>query len=147
MEGFQIGKVARQTQLSVDTIRFYEKEGLLRAPVRNEAGYRLYSEADIRQLLFIREAQELGFSLDEISELLLIQDHRTGACTHVRDVIEQRLMAVRGKLESLKSIENQLKTALAKCDAALQGDKAGPEHECCPVLESIARLSKERSHS
>lgn len=147
MEEFQIGKVARQTQLSVDTIRFYEKEGLLRAPLRSEGGYRLYSEADIQQLLFIRKAQELGFSLGEISELLLIQDHRTDACIHVRDLIEQRLVAVRGKLEALKGIEHQLKTALAKCDEALREDGADPEHECCPVLESIARLSKERSHS
>ena len=136
--GVQIGKVARATGLSVDTIRFYEKEGLLREPERSEGGFRLYSARDIENLYFIHKAQELGFSLADIRELLLVQDERTEACTHVRDLIHSRLTAVRGKIEDLKRLERHLKQALCKCEDALDDGKAGPAHEQCPVLEEIA---------
>jgi DNA-binding transcriptional MerR regulator len=138
VRGVQIGKVARATGLSVDTIRFYEKEGLLREPDRSEGGFRLYSERDIENLHFIHKAQELGFSLAEIRELLLIQDDRTEACTHVRDVIQARLGAVRGKIDDLKGLERHLTHAFRKCEEALGDGKAGPTHEHCPVLEEIA---------
>ena len=136
--GLQIGKVARTTGLSVDTIRFYEKEGLLRKPERSEGGFRLYSSQDIENLQFIHKAQELGFSLAEIRELLLVQDERTEACTHVRDLIQGRLGAVRGKIDALKRLERHLIQALRKCEDALGDGKAGPTHEHCPVLEEIA---------
>ena len=136
--GVQIGKVAAATGLSVDTIRFYEKEGLLREPERSEGGFRLYSTRDIKQLHFIHKAQELGFSLAEIRELLLIQDERTEACTYVRHVIQSRLGTVRGKIDDLKRLERHLKQALRKCEDALGEGKAGPTHEHCPVLDEIA---------
>ena len=136
--GAQIGKVAQATGLSVDTIRFYEKEGLLRQPERSEGGFRLYSARDIEHLHFIHQAQELGFSLAEIRELLLVQDERTEACTHVRDLIQSRLGAVRDKIGDLKRLERHLTQALRKCEDALDGGQAGPAHELCPVLEDIA---------
>lgn len=139
-QAVQIGKVSHETGLSVDTIRFYEKEGLLREPGRSEGGFRLYTAGDIEHLLFIRKAQELGFSLAEIRELLVIQDERTEACTHVRDLIQNRLQAIRGKIEDLKRLERHMKDALNKCDAAIGRGAAGPEHECCPVLEEIATV-------
>jgi MerR family mercuric resistance operon transcriptional regulator len=120
----------------VDTIRFYEKEGLLREPERSEGGW-LYSAQDVENLHFIHKAQELGFSLAEIRELLLIQDERTEACTHVRDLIRNRLSAVRGKIEDLKRLERHLTQAFRKCEYALGDGKAGPSHEHCPVLEEI----------
>ncbi len=141
--GLQIGKLARATGLSVDTIRFYEKEGLLREPERSEGGFRLYSARDIGHLHFIHKAQALGFSLAEIRELLLIQDERTEACTHVRDLIQNRLGAVRGKIEDLKRLERRLTQAMRKCEDAL-GGKAGPADEHCPVLEEIAASEKGR---
>jgi MerR family transcriptional regulator, mercuric resistance operon regulatory protein len=137
--GVQIGKVAQQTGLSVDTIRYYEKERLLREPPRSEGGYRLYSERDIEHLLFIRKAQELGFSLAEIRELLIVQDERTGACTHVHELIEQRLRTVRQKIADLKRLESHLEEAEAKCAQALREDSADPHHECCPVLTEIVQ--------
>jgi DNA-binding transcriptional MerR regulator len=137
LQAVQIGKVARETGLSVDTIRFYEKEGLLQEPSRSEGGFRLYTAADIEHLRFIRSAQELGFSLAEIRELLVIQDERTESCTHVRGLIQTRLAAIRGKIEDLRLLERHLKQALHKCDDALgHGDAAAHEH--CPVLEEIA---------
>ena len=136
-QGVQIGKVARATGLSVDTIRFYEKEGLLREPERSEGGFRLYSARDIEHLLFIHKAQELGFSLAEIRELLFIQDERTEACTHVRDLIRNRLSTVRAKIEDLKRLERHLTHAFRKCEDALGDGGAGPSHDHCPVLEEI----------
>ncbi len=137
--GVQIGRVAQQTGLSVDTIRYYEKERLLREPPRSEGGYRLYSEHDIEHLLFIRKAQDLGFSLAEIRELLIIQDDRTKACTHVHELIEQRLRTVRQKIAELKRLETRLKEAEAKCAEALRVDSVDPQHACCPVLAEIMR--------
>ena len=139
--GVQIGKVSQQTGLSVDTIRYYEKERLLREPPRSEGGYRLYSERDVEHLLFVRKAQELGFSLAEIRELLLVQDERTEACTHVRELIQNRLGSVRQKIEDLKKLEGHLQEAQAKCEEALRDDVADPHHECCPVLEAIAQAA------
>ncbi|MBN9661640.1 MAG: heavy metal-responsive transcriptional regulator [Acidobacteria bacterium] len=146
MKGVQIGKAAQQTGLSVDTIRFYEKEGLLMEPPRSEGGFRLYTARSIEHLQFIRKAQELGFSLSEIRELMLIQDERTEACAHVRDLIAQRLEAVRQKIRNLTTLQEHLEEALTKCSRALKDDAAGPQHECCPVLESIAHgiTSKEK---
>lgn len=148
-KGVQIGRAAQQTGLSIDTIRFYEKEGLLVQPPRSEGGFRLYTSRSIEHLQFIRKAQELGFSLSEIRELTVIQDERTEACTHVRDLIEQRLKAVREKIQNLSTLEAHLEAALTKCSQALENDTAGPHHEHCPVLESIAHGSpcKEQSHS
>ena len=148
-EGVHIGKVAQQTGLSVDTIRFYEKEGLLMEPPRSEGGFRLYTARSIEHLQFIRKAQELGFSLAEIRELLVIQDERTEACTHVRDLIEYRLKTVRQKIQNLTTLEAHLAAAHTKCSQALANDAAGPRHECCPVLESIAHgsLAKEKGHN
>ena len=136
--GVQIGKASEKTGLTVDAIRFYEKERLLREPPRSKGGYRLYSERDIEHLLFIRKAQELGFSLAEVRELLLIQDERVEACTHVRDLIHQRLSSVREKIEALQKLERNLEEASRKCTDALTHDSSDPQHECCPVLEGIA---------
>jgi DNA-binding transcriptional MerR regulator len=141
MGGAQIGKVASQTGLSVDAIRFYEREGLLAKPLRSEGRFRLYREGDIQQLHFIRKAQELGFSLQEIRELLLIQDEQVEACTHVRDLIEEKLVAVRDKVKHLKKLERELESAHTSCTNALASCDAKPE--CCPVLDAIARTKNE----
>lgn len=140
--GVQIGKASEKTGLTVDAIRFYEKERLLREPPRSEGGYRLYSERDIEHLLFIRKAQELGFSLAEIRELLLIKDERVEACTHVRDLIQQRLSSVREKMEALRKLERNLEEASRRCTDALIHDASDPQHECCPVLEEIAHAKR-----
>jgi DNA-binding transcriptional MerR regulator len=142
-QGVQIGKLARDTGLSVDAIRFYEKEGLLRKPPRSQGGFRLYTARDVEHLHFIRCAQELGFSLAEVRELLLIQDKNTHACTQVRDFIRQKLSSVRQKRNDLKRLEHSLKTALGECEKALGRDDMDA-HECCPVLEELARTGQDR---
>ena len=82
-QGIQIGKVAEQTGLSIDTIRFYQKIGLVKQPARSEGGFRLFSEMEIRDLVFIQKAQELGFSLTEIKQLSVLNQQHDHACSKV----------------------------------------------------------------
>jgi MerR family mercuric resistance operon transcriptional regulator len=137
--GIQIGRLARDTGVGVDTIRFYEKEGLLRKPPRSQGGFRLYTTRDAEHLHFIRSAQELGFSLAGVRELLLIEDENTGACVHVRDLIRLKLESVRSKMNDLKKLERSLKGALRQCEDALGRGAAQPP-DCCPVLEDFVRM-------
>jgi MerR family transcriptional regulator, mercuric resistance operon regulatory protein len=140
--GLQIGKLARDTGLSVDAIRFYEKEGLLPEPPRSQGGFRLYAARDVEHLRFIRCAQELGFSLAEVRELLLIQDRNTQACAQVRDLICQKLASVRQKMSDLRRLERSLKMALGECEQVLERDDADT-HEGCPVLDKFAATGQD----
>ena len=134
----QIGRVAQKTGLTVDAIRFYEKSGLLPRLARTQSGYRLYHPQEIADLEFIQQAQQLGFSLQEIRELLSIQRHPQEACVHVRDLIAQKLAAVRSKIEELRTLEGELSRALQKCRKALR--QPIRHEDCCPVLEEITEV-------
>src|SRR5258705_13689437 len=129
----QIGQVAQKTGLSVDAIRFYEKAGLLPRPARTEGGYRLYHQREVADLEFIQKAQQLGFSLNEIRELFSIQRHPQEVCSHVRDLIAQKLAVVRGKIEELQTLEAALVASLKKCRKALR--QRANHKDFCPVLE------------
>lgn len=122
--GLQIGSVAHQTGLTVDAIRFYEKSGLLKRPPRTEGGFRLFGLRDVQDLKFIRKAQDLGFSLREIRELLVLRGESFKACEHVRALLGHKLADVRGKIDELRRLEHSLANALRKCDRELQ--EAGP---------------------
>src|SRR5579872_6787271 len=108
----QIGRVAQKTGLSIDAIRFYEKSGLLPRPARTQGGYRLYQEREVADLAFIQQAQQLGFSLHEIRELLSIQRHPQESCAQVKDLIAQKLAVVRAKIDELQTIEASLSGTL-----------------------------------
>ena len=139
-QGIQIGKLAKQTGLSIDTIRFYERQGLIKQPRRSEGGFRLFSADDLQKLSFIRRSQLLGFSLGEIRELLVLRDEKTQACQHVRDLLSHKLAAVREKIEELRTLEEELRGALTKCNREMK--KAPASHEkSCPVLEEIGRAN------
>src|ERR1700757_5131028 len=115
----QIGTVARNTGLSVDTIRFYEKQSLIRPARRTNAGYRVYDENAVDRLQLIGRAQSLGFSLYEIRELLLIEDGEPDGCSHVRDLIADRIKQVKEKIDGLRRIEKRLAKAQEQCRTAL----------------------------
>ena len=137
-EGAFIGEVALQTGLSIHTIRFYEAERLIPGAPRTESGYRLYSTENIEQLKFIKKAQELGFSLKEIRELLVLSDHNTDACWHVKALVEEKLTSVREKRRRLEAMERELTRILADCKRELKRHAAGQE-EHCPVLTKLDR--------
>ena len=131
----QIGKVSQRTGLSIDTIRFYEKVGLLPRPARTSGGYRVYQQREVADLEFIQKAQQLGFSLNEIRELFSIQRHPHEVCAHVRDLIAQKLTVVRSKIAELQRLEAELTGALRQCRTALR--QPARHQDSCPVLEAI----------
>jgi DNA-binding transcriptional MerR regulator len=132
----RIGQVAKTTGLSIDSIRFYEKQRLLRPAHRSEGGFRLFAERDVDDLKFIQQAQELGFSLSEIRELLLLQGD-VEACSHVRDLTGAKLDTVRDKIRQLQTLEARLTGCLLKCDDALTA-RRNSHRTPCPVLAEIA---------
>jgi DNA-binding transcriptional MerR regulator len=136
--GVQIGRVAEQTGLSVDAIRFYEKQRLLDHPPRTEGGFRLFGWEDIERIRFIRSVQQLGFSLPEIRELLVLKRDHGEACSHVRELLRGKLGTVREKVRELRALERQLIRSLRKCEAnrKSEGTCAGEE---CPVLKDVAK--------
>lgn len=136
----KIGQVANETGLSIDTIRFYEK-GLLKRSPRTEGGFRLFGVGDIETLKFVRKAQELGFSLNEIRELLILRADHVPACSHVKELLGQKLTAVERKITELRSLEVSLKRALLKCKRELKTAARGHER-CCPVLDEITRAAR-----
>ena len=118
-QGLQIGQVARETGLTVDAICFYEKQHLLKRPLRTEGGFRLFSSQDLQNIHFIRRAQELGFSLNEVRELLILQSADMEACSHVRDLLKSKLSTVREKASELQKLESDLAADLKKCERRL----------------------------
>jgi DNA-binding transcriptional MerR regulator len=144
-EAVQIGEAAKETGLSVDTIRFYEKEGLLKRSLRTEGGFRLFGQRDLRDLKFIRKAQELGFSLQEIRELLFLQGDGIDSCEHVRELLEQKVASVRGKIEELRKLQRSLDHALQQCERVL--DDTGPTHKGgCPVLKELGTTKRQKEN-
>ncbi len=136
----KIGQAAKETGLSIDTIRFYEKEGLLNRSARTEGGFRLLGPDQIQALKFIRRSQELGFSLGEIRELLILRSDQVPACSHVKELLEQKVASVEEKLRELRALEHNLKSALRKCARELK--TTGSSHQgSCPVLEDINRAT------
>jgi MerR family copper efflux transcriptional regulator len=125
----QIGTVAKEVGLSVDAIRFYERNGLLPRAPRTERGFRQYGEGDIETLGFIRRAQGLGFTLDEVRELLALRESRVQPCAPVRRRLEQKLTHVHRKLTDLQQLEHELRLALRSCNKELNKRSAR-----CPLL-------------
>ena len=133
--GSHIGAVARQTGFSIDTIRFYEKQNLIKAPPRDLGGYRVFSSEEIRRLRFIAKARHLGFSLKEIRQLLHIENTQLGACNDTASLLQGKLTEVHKELERLLKLESFLKEALSECRKKM--GKNGRPACHCPVLDKI----------
>ena len=142
-QGLHIGKVAGETGFGIHAIRFYEREGLLKKPIRSEGGYRLFDRDSVSDLKFIRRAQKLGFSLNEIRELLVLRRTCSDECFHVRDLLKQKLDRVKEKISDLARLESELKAALRKCNQDLKRSKNKVERSC-PVLEELGRWNGDR---
>jgi len=123
--------------VNLETVRFYEKEGLLPPASRSASGYRQFGEATVERLEFVKRAKALGFSLDEIRELLVLQDKNDHSCVEVRDRLQKKLSVVLAKKAELGRLEEHLRSALRKCNRQLK--ECGSEHaEQCPVLKQMA---------
>lgn len=125
----QIGIVAKKIGLSVDAIRFYERNALLPRPPRTQGGFRQYAESDVETLTFIRRIQRLGFKLSEIRALLRLRGNRLQPCAPVRRRLEQKLSDVQQKLSDLHKLEHEVQLALRRCNKELRKRSAH-----CPIL-------------
>ena len=125
-QALKIGEVAKASGIGIETLRFYEKSGLLDSPSRTESGYRIYNAEVLERLDFIKRAQVLGFSLDEIKRV--IADKRAGQspCAEVREIVRRRLAELDARMREMKQYRNELASALAQWDET--GDVAG--HVC-----------------
>ena len=130
----QIGIVAKKAGLSVDAIRFYERNALLPRPPRTEGGFRQYDERDVETLVFIRRVQRLGFKLREIGGLLSLRGNRMQPCAPVRRRLEEKLADVQQKLGDIQRLEHELRLALRSCDKELRKRSAH-----CPILKATGK--------
>lgn len=130
-----IGRVAAAAGVAATTLRFYERAGLLTPTDRSPAGYRLYDSRAVERLRFIRSAQSVGFSLQDIKTLLAL-DERT-SCDQVRGMIEERLADVAHRIAELKSVERTLRNAAARCRKSRVG---------CAVLVDLHKIDRRTKH-
>ena len=144
MGGLTRGQLAQRTGVNLETVRFYEKEGLLPPAPRTVSGYRQYAETAVDRLEFVRQAKDLGFSLAEIRELLVLQDGDRHNCTEVRDRLQKKLEAVLEKKADLERLESQLRSAMRKCNRQIKRHGLQPG-DPCPVLKQMAGTAKSRS--
>ena len=121
MPGLLIGDLSTRTGVTTPTIRYYERIGLLPSPARSTAGYRRYSDSAVEELRFIRKAQALGFSLDEIGAILRISRSGKAPCAHVLSLSHQHLAAVDERIRQLRAFRRQLATDLTKWDKQSTG--------------------------
>ncbi len=128
----KIGELAKATEISSETLRFYETQGLMPKPRRSESGYRLYTEKDLDRVKFIVRARAMGFSLKEILELLSLQvDKEASTCGEVKVLAEQKLHDIDNKIEEL----NKMKSALTQItDACVGGDESAVH---CTILSAL----------
>jgi len=129
---FRIGELAKRYQVKTDTLRFYDKQGLLTPSSRSESGYRLYTDEDASKLHFIIRAKGIGFSLTEIMELLFIETEKTNwACFDVKKMVDVKLQDIEEKLQEL----TQLKSSLITLSDSCCGGKESAEN--CSILEAL----------
>jgi MerR family transcriptional regulator, copper efflux regulator len=122
----KIGEVFKQTGIGIETLRFYEKSGLLDRPLRTQSGYRLYSADVVERLEFIKRAQTLGFSLEEIKRIVEERKAGQSPCAEVREIVRHKLKELDERMEMLKRYRKELARALSEWDKA--GDVKG--HVC-----------------
>src|SRR5262245_15337371 len=125
-----IGALSEQTGANIETIRYYERVGILPKPPRSSGGHRLYANEHKQRLVFIRRARHLGFSLQQVRELLGLTGDPGLACAKVKIITEQHISDIRKRVQDLKRLERVLCDMVAEC----RDDKAGD----CPILDALA---------
>jgi MerR family mercuric resistance operon transcriptional regulator len=128
--GLRIGEVAERGGVNLQTIRYYEREGLLPEPPRLESGYRIFPESTVRRVRFIKRAQELGFSLTEIRDLLALRLDSKTSSSQVRALANAKMAEIDSKIRSLQAMKIALSRLTVQCSGC------APASEC-PILEAI----------
>ena len=122
-----ISKVAKELGINVETVRFYERRGLITQPSKPEVGYRHYPNDTVNRIRFIKRSQELGFTLDEIANLLSLNDR---PCSQVQELAEHKLSAVKEKMADLQRLEKALNGLLVQCS-----NNEDDNH--CPIIDAL----------
>jgi len=130
-----VGRVAKRAGVNVETLRYYERRRLLPIPPRSAGNYRLYSEETVRRLRFIKRAHDLGFTLEEIRELLALRAAPRARCATVRRQAEEKVKDIEEKMETLKGMRTALRQLIAAC--AGQGSVSE-----CPILDALNQPAK-----
>lgn len=130
MATLTIGHLAKESGVNLETVRYYERRGLMPKPPRSLSGYRLYPAEAVRRLKFIQRAKELGFSLREIKELLALRVSPRTSCAEIQQRAEAKIADMRAKIQSLQSMEKSLRKLTKACGGF------GSVSEC-PILESL----------
>jgi Hg(II)-responsive transcriptional regulator len=129
------GQVARQSGVNIQTLRYYERRGLLRVPPRRPSGYREYAPDAVGIIRFVKRAQELGFSLNEVESLLNLAAGGPANCDRARGLATEKLADLEGKIASLRAMQGSLRKLVATCE------KPRRQREC-PLLEALAMDAK-----
>ncbi|OFV94895.1 MAG: hypothetical protein A3F68_01705 [Acidobacteria bacterium RIFCSPLOWO2_12_FULL_54_10] len=130
MKQFSIGEVARYGGVGVETIRFYEREGLIAEPPRKESGYRQYTQETVVRLRFIQRAKDLGFSLREIKELLSLRIEPLTDCADIQERAEAKVRDIEGKIQTLQRMKKALANLVASCPGRVPASD-------CPILDAL----------
>jgi MerR family transcriptional regulator, mercuric resistance operon regulatory protein len=133
MARITIGELSRRTGVHIETIRYFEKVGMLTAPPRTEGGHRVYDDSHVRSLGFIRRARELGFSPDEVSAILNLGGPGRASCIEVRDIASRHLEQVRAKMADLARLEKLLASTIEQCSGG-----SAPECAFIDLLEDAS---------
>jgi len=122
-----ISKVAKELDINVETVRFYERRELIEQPPKPELGYRHYPDATVNRIRFIKRSQELGFTLDEIASLLSLNDR---PCGQVQQLAEHKLSTVKEKMADLRCLEKALNALLSQC-------QSNQDKSHCPIIDAL----------
>jgi len=129
---FTIGQLSKLTDVNIETIRYYEKIGIIPHPPRNSSGYRIYSSPHLERLSFVRRSRELGFSQPEVRKLLELVDEHTYTCAEVREMTVRHLSTVRDKIKDLRKLEKALANMVSGCE--------GGDIPDCPIVDILSAL-------
>ncbi len=130
MNRLTVGRLARDAGVNPETVRYYERQGLVSPAARTESGYRIYQQESVRRIRFIKRAQELGFSLHEIKELLSLRVDSDATASDVRVRAQAKLVSIEEKIQHLQDIQQSLTQLIESCHGA------GPAADC-PLLENL----------
>lgn len=130
MKYLTIGQLAKQAEVTIDTIRYYERRGLLSPPRRKDSGYRQFLADTVLRIRFIKHAQNLGFSLDEIAELLSLRLDSTAKCGDIKEKARRKIREIESKMKMLERMRITLVELTKKCEEGRQVSE-------CPILEAL----------
>lgn len=132
---FTIGELSKRTGVNIETIRYYEKIGIMPNPPRSSGGYRMYSTPHLKRLSFVRRSRELGFSQPEVRKLLNLVDEHSYTCGEVQEMTTKHLSTVKDKIKDLRKLEKALANMVSECE--------GGDIPDCPIVDILSAVPED----